>query len=102
MIPTGVIAQYVARVPDAPTSFSAYPYSNSIILSWAAPFFNGGLPVTSYTLKVFGSTTLYTGLNTFFDHTGLSLYPEQYSYTVVATNAVGDSATAFVSTLFNG
>jgi hypothetical protein len=101
MIPTGVIAQDVARVPDAPRSFSAMPSSNSITLSWAAPIFNGGLPVTSYTLKVFGSTTLYTGLNTFFNHTGLPPYTE-YSYTVVATNAVGDSATASVSTSTTG
>jgi hypothetical protein len=102
MIPTGVIGQGRARVPDAPTSFSAIPYSNSIILSWVAPIFNGGLPVTSYTLKVFGSTTLYTGLNTFFDHTGLPPYPELYSYTIVATNAAGDSATVSESAFFNG
>jgi len=96
MIPVGVIAQGGPKVPNAPTSFSATPSSNSVVLSWAAPVFNGGSPVTSYTLKV-DATTLYTGPNTFFNHTGLSPYSE-YFYTVLATNLVGNSATTSVST----
>jgi hypothetical protein len=102
MIPVGVIGQGRATVSGSPTSFNATGYSNYVVLGWAAPSFNGGLPVTSYTLKLFDSTILYTGLNTSFTHTGLPPYPELYSYTIVATNAAGDSATASASTSTTG
>ena len=100
MIPVGVIAQGIVRVPNAPTSFFAIPSTSSVMLGWTAPSFNGGLPVTSYTLKR-GATTIYTGADTVFNDIGLIPYTEYY-YTVVATNAIGNSATAFVSTNTTG
>jgi chitodextrinase len=100
MIPVGVIAQGIVRVPNAPTSFFAIPSTSSVILGWTAPSFNGGLPVTSYTLKR-GATTIYTGAGTSFTDTGLTPYTE-YSYTVVATNAIGNSATASEITYTTG
>jgi hypothetical protein len=96
MIPIGIIAQGGATVPGAPTSFSATPSSNSVSLSWAAPTFNGGLPITSYLLKR-GATTIYSGSGTSYNDTGLSPVTG-YSYTVLATNSLGDGSTASVST----
>jgi len=96
MIPVGVIAQGGATVPSAPTSFSATPSSFSVSLSWAAPSNNGGLAVTSYTLKR-GATTIYTGPDTSFNDTGLSAVTG-YSYTVLATNLLGNGPTASIST----
>lgn len=96
MIPVGVIAQGGATVPTAPTSFTATPSITSVSLSWAAPSNNGGLAVTSYTLKR-GATTIYTGAGTSFSDTGLTA-STAYSYTVLATNSLGNGPTASVST----
>jgi len=95
MIPAGVIAQGGATVPNAPASFTATPSITSVSLSWVAPF-NGGLPITSYTLKR-GVTTIYTGSSTSFNDTGLTA-STGYSYTVLATNSLGNGPTAAVST----
>jgi hypothetical protein len=95
MIPVGVIAQGGVNLTTAPTSFTATPSATSVALSWGAPSDNGGFNPTSYTLKV-GATTLYTGLNTSFNHTGLS-NGTTYSYTVLATNPAGNSPTASAS-----
>jgi hypothetical protein len=96
MISVGIVAQGGAKVPDAPTSFTATPSITSVSLSWAAPSNNGGLAVTSYTLKR-GATTIYTGSGTSFNDTGLTA-STGYSYTVLATNSLGDGPTAAVST----
>jgi hypothetical protein len=100
MIPVGVIAQGGATVPNAPTSFTATAVAGgvSVNLSWVAPSFNGGLPVTSYTISR-GGTAIHTtadGSTTSYTNTGLSPMTA-YSYTVVANNLVGSSATASTS-----
>jgi len=100
MIPAGVIAQGGATVPNAPTSFTATAIAGgiSVNLSWVAPSFNGGLPVTSYTISR-GGTAIHTtanGSTTSYTNTGLSPMTA-YSYTVVANNLVGSSATASAS-----
>jgi len=98
MIPAGVIAQGGAVVPTAPTSFTATPSTNSVSLSWTAPSFNGGTPITSYTITRGGVFLTNTAGNvTSFNDTGLS-FATAYSYTVLATNVVGSSSTASVST----
>jgi len=98
MIPVGVVAGSIvsAVAPGAPTSFTATAASSSSInLSWAAPSTNGGAPITSYTLKR-GTTTIYTGSGTSFTNTGLS-GGTGYSYTVLASNIIGDGPTASAS-----
>ena len=97
MIPVGVIAQGGVKVPDAPTSFTATAIAggSSISLSWVAPF-DGGLPITSYTLKR-GETIIYSGPNISDTDTGLNAQTA-YSYTVLATNSFGNGPTASVST----
>jgi len=83
-------------VPTAPTSFTATAASStSINLSWAAPSSNGGGAITGYTLKN-GATTVYTGTGTSITQTGLTP-ATAYSYTVLATNSVGDGPTASAS-----
>jgi len=83
-------------VPTAPQSFTATAASSTQInLSWSAPSSDGGAAITSYTLKR-GATTIYTGSNTSFNNTGLSP-GTAYSYTVLATNSVGDGPTASAS-----
>jgi hypothetical protein len=98
MIPVGVVAGSIvsAVAPGAPTSFTATAASSSSInLSWAAPSSNGGAAITSYTLKR-GATTIYTGSGTSFTDTGLSV-ATAYSYTVLATNIIGNGPTASAS-----
>jgi len=84
-------------VPTAPTSFTATAVSGgtSVNLSWAAPASNGGATITSYTLKR-GATTIYTGSGTSYTNTGLTPVTA-YSYTVLATNSIGDGPTASTS-----
>ena len=94
----GTTASGVANetIPGAPQSFTATAASSTQInLSWSAPASNGGAAITSYTLKR-GGTTIYTGPNTSFNNTGLS-FATGYSYTVLATNSVGDGPTASAS-----
>jgi chitodextrinase len=94
----GTTASGVANetIPGAPQSFTATAVSSTQInLSWAAPASNGGATITSYTLKR-GATTIYTGAGTSFNNTGLS-FATGYSYTVLATNSVGDGPTASAS-----
>jgi hypothetical protein len=79
-------------VPTAPTSFTANTSTfGQIGLSWAAPSSNGGYAITGYKLYN-GATLLQNSLSTSYTHTGLSPYAD-YSYTVVATNSLGDSTT---------
>jgi len=84
-------------VPTAPQSFTATAVSGgtSVNLSWAAPSSNGGAAITGYTLKN-GATTVYTGTGTSITQTGLTP-ATAYSYTVLATNSVGDGPTASAS-----
>jgi hypothetical protein len=98
MIPVGVVAGSIvsAVAPGAPTSFSATAASGSSInLSWAAPSSNGGAAISSYTLKR-GATTIYTGSGTSFTDTGLAAQTG-YSYTVLATNIIGNGPTESAS-----
>jgi hypothetical protein len=96
MILVGVIAQGGVTVPNAPTSFTATAVAggSSVSLSWGVPF-NGGLPITGYTLKR-GETIIYSGPNTSDTDTGLSAQTA-YTYTVFATNLIGNSVVATTS-----
>ena len=77
--------------PSIPLSFAGNNSTfGQISLSWQAPDSNGGSAVTSYILKT-GTTTLQNANLTTYVHTGLSPYTD-YSYTVAAVNAAGESS----------
>ena len=77
--------------PAAPTALSATPGDGVVDLSWTAPADNGA-SITGYTIYRDGvevGTT--TGATTFQDTTVVAS-SAPYSYTVTATNEVGESA----------
>jgi hypothetical protein len=80
-------------VPSAPQSFAGSNTTfGQLSLSWAAPSSNGGNDVSSYVLRT-GATVLQNTSATSYVHTGLSPYTD-YSYTVTAANAAGESTAA--------
>lgn len=85
----GTFTYTSVTVPSAP-ALSASGGNGQVTLSWTAPA-NGGVAISSYTLKR-GTTTIYTGTATSFVDTGRA-DGTTYSYTVTATNGVGTSAT---------
>jgi fibronectin type 3 domain-containing protein len=96
---TGRLDDFGARglsvnAPGAPTGLSAYAGDASVALTWQAPSFDGGSPVTGY--RVYrgtapGSESFLTSVGnvTSFDDTGLT-NGETYYYEVSAVNAVGE------------
>ena len=83
--------------PDAPTSVSAIAVDTSASVSFTAPAFDGGSPITGYTVTALDSTTPGNGGQTApggsspIDVTGLT-NGDSYTFTVVATNINGDSS----------
>ncbi len=81
-----------ATVPGAPTIDSATPGSGSVMLTWSAPADDGGSPVTGYHVSVGGGGTTDLGNVTSYTVTGLT-NGTSYTFTIWATNAIGDGAT---------
>ena len=84
-------------VPGAPTGVSASAGNGEATISWTAPTSNGGAAITGYTV-----TASPGGLNcnatgaTSCTVTGLS-NGTSYTFTVIATNSVGNSASSSAS-----
>ena len=89
----GTFTYTSVTAPSAPT-LTATPGNAQVSLSWTTPA-NGGVAISGYTLKR-GSTTIYTGTGTSFTDTSLT-NGTSYSYTVFATNGVGNSSTGSAS-----
>ena len=86
-------------VPDAPTAVGAQPDDGSAAVSWTAPSFDGGAPITSYTAtsSPSGRTCATTdGAATACTVTGLT-NAIAYTFTVTATNEAGTSAASLMS-----
>ncbi|MBO0728095.1 MAG: fibronectin type III domain-containing protein, partial [Acidimicrobiaceae bacterium] len=90
-------APVAPTVPSAPTGVSAVAGSQSATVSWAAPP-DGGSPITSYAIIPYAGSvpqtpTTVTGNPpaTSVDVTGLT-NGTAYTFTVTATNAIGNSA----------
>lgn len=80
-----------AAVPGAPTGASATPFNASATVSFTPPVSNGGADIISYTAT--SSPGGLTGTSTGSPITVLGLTNGvAYTFTVVATNAVGNSA----------
>ncbi len=76
--------------PDAPTGVTATPGNTTALVSWTAPY-DGGVPITGYTVSASpGTRTCTTTTLTSCTVTGLT-NGTSYTFTVVATNARGDS-----------
>lgn len=77
-------------VPGSPTSVSASYGDAQSVISFTAPVNNGGSPITSYTVTSNPGGFTATGSSSPITITGLT-NGVSYTYTVVATNSVGDS-----------
>jgi len=80
-------------VPDAPTGVVAQAGNASATVTWTAPAWNGGAPITAYTVTSApdGQTCSWTSGPLECTVAGLS-DDQPYTFTVVATNAAGDGA----------
>ncbi|HZQ28670.1 MAG TPA: fibronectin type III domain-containing protein, partial [Acidimicrobiales bacterium] len=78
--------------PAAPTGVTAAPANASASVSWTAPADTGGLPITGYTVTANpgGTTVPVNGSTTSATVSGLT-NGTSYTFTVKATNALGDS-----------
>ncbi len=87
---------YLARkwggpiTPDAPTRLSATAGAGQAVLTWSAPAWSGGSPVTGSRVTASPGGATCTGTTT-CTITGLT-NGSAYTFTVTAANAVGDSA----------
>ena len=89
----------ILAVPNAPTAVSAVAGASSASVSWTAPAEDGGSAITGYTVTSSpgGLTCLPQSLVTLScDVTGLTNGTD-YTFTVVAINAIGTSAAAVAS-----
>ena len=83
--------------PNAPTNVTAVAGSAQATVSWSAPSFNGGSPITGYTVTSDPDfRTCTTNGATSCTVTGLS-NGTAYTFTVIATNVNGDSPSSLAS-----
>ena len=95
--PSGTSNQVtLPTTPDAPTSVSATPSDGSASVSFTAPA-DGGSPISGYTVTSSPGGLTASGTASPIDVTGLT-DGTAYTFTVVATNAVGDSQPSGAST----
>lgn len=78
-------------VPGPPLNVTATPGNEAIVVSWAAPTLTGGSPITSYTVSSSaGGLTATVTSGTISTFSGVTSTTAT-SFTVVATNAQGNS-----------
>jgi len=87
-----------ATVPDVPVFVTATPGDQSATVSWFTPFFDGGSPITAYVVTPYISgvpqaPTTFNSPATTEVVTGLTNGTD-YTFTVVALNAVGPSGSS--------
>ena len=77
-----------ATIPGAPTILSATAGVESVTVVFDPPTFNGGLPITSYTVTASPGGTTASSASTSIVVSGLTA-GQSYTFTVTATNAIG-------------
>jgi hypothetical protein len=84
--------------PGAPTNVSATAGNAQAIVTWSAPSSDGGSAITGYTVTASpgGATAIWSSGDLTATVTGLS-NGQDYTFTVIATNAVGNSAASSAS-----
>src|SRR5205823_350449 len=85
-----------ATVPAAPTAATATAGNASATVSWTAPLSDGGSAITSYTVTSSPAGASATVARTSTTLTGLT-NGTAYTFRVVASNAVGNSAPSLAS-----
>ncbi|MGC4072095.1 MAG: fibronectin type III domain-containing protein [Nibricoccus sp.] len=91
-----VTAFAVLTVPDAPTGISAVAGDTQATISFTPPVNNGGAAVTNYTVTSNPDNRTVTGPASPLTVTGLA-NDVSYTFTVVATNSVGNSSASAAS-----
>jgi putative cell wall-binding protein len=88
----GFLAVIPGQVPDAPTGASATAGDRQATVVWTAPVDSGSSPIVSYTVTADpgGATVTVPGSARTATVHGLANHTT-YTFTVVATNAIGDS-----------
>lgn len=81
---------YRYKLPGSPTSVSAVAGSSQAIVSFTPPVNNGGSPITSYTVTSNPGGITATDIASPITVTGLT-NETSYTFTVVATNSMGNS-----------
>ena len=84
-------------VPGAPTGVVATVGNTSVSVAFVAPTNNGGRAITSYTVTSNPATSPVTGTSSPINVTGLTS-GTTYTFTVVATNEIGNSVASSAST----
>ena len=84
-------------VPGAPTSVSAVADVGQATVSFTAPASDGGSPITGYTVTSTPGSFTATGSSSPITVTGLLTNGTSYTFRVVATNSVGNSAQSSAS-----
>ncbi len=83
-------------VPDAPTGVSGLPGNAEVVVSFTAPIFNGGSTINNYTVTSSPGNFTASGGASPLTITGLT-NGTAYTFTVTATNAVGESLASVAS-----
>jgi uncharacterized protein (TIGR02145 family) len=83
-------------VPGPPTSVTAVGGNAQATISFTAPAFNGGSPITGYTVTSSPGGITGTGSSSPITVAGLT-NGTAYTFTVVATNAIGNSSPSTAS-----
>ncbi len=83
-------------VPDAPTIGTAVPGNTNTLVAFTPPADNGGSAITLYTVTSSPGNITATGSESPITVTGLTNGVE-YTFTVVATNSIGNSAASSAS-----
>jgi uncharacterized protein (TIGR02145 family) len=94
--PASNVVTPAATVPDAPTSPIATADNALISVAFSAPAFNGGSPIMGYIVTASSGGFTATGTTSPIIVTGLT-NGTSYTFTVVATNIVGNSVASAAS-----